>query len=65
MGSFAAIFFLAGLFKKKPDVLIAFSPHLFTAFAGWMLSKVKRCPFVLEVRDLSPGFADKNGRFEQ
>lgn len=61
MGSFAAVFFLAGLFKKKPDVLIASSPHLFTAFAGWMLSTVKRCPFVLEVRDLWPDSLIKMG----
>jgi glycosyltransferase involved in cell wall biosynthesis len=35
-------------------VLIASSPHLFTGFVGWMLAKVKRCPFVFEVRDLWP-----------
>lgn len=61
MGSFAAVFFLAGLFKKKPDVLVASSPHLFTAFAGWMLSKIKGCPFVLEVRDLWPDSLIKMG----
>lgn len=54
MGSFMLAFFLRGLFKKKPDVLIASSPHLFTAFSGWLLSRIKRCPFVLEVRDLWP-----------
>jgi glycosyltransferase involved in cell wall biosynthesis len=61
MGSFAAIFFLAGLFKRRPDVLIASSPHLFTAFSGWMLAKLKRCPFVLEVRDLWPDSLIKMG----
>jgi glycosyltransferase involved in cell wall biosynthesis len=61
MGSFAMIFFLAGLFKKKPDVLIASSPHLFTAFSGWMLAKLKGCPFVLEVRDLWPDSLIKMG----
>ncbi|MBA4603491.1 glycosyltransferase family 4 protein [Thermoactinomyces mirandus] len=61
MGSFAAVFFLAGLFKRKPDVLIASSPHLFTAFAGWMLARVKGCPFVLEVRDLWPDSLIKMG----
>ncbi|MGA8942255.1 MAG: glycosyltransferase family 4 protein [Thermoactinomyces sp.] len=61
MGSFAAIFFLAGLFKKKPDVLIASSPHLFTAFAGWMLARLKGVPFVLEVRDLWPDSLIKMG----
>jgi glycosyltransferase involved in cell wall biosynthesis len=61
MGSFAAVFFLAGLFKKRPDVLIASSPHLFTAFAGWMLSKIKGCSFVFEVRDLWPDSLIKMG----
>lgn len=61
MGSFAAVFFLAGLMKKKPDVIIASSPHLFTGFAGWMLSKMKGCPFVFEVRDLWPDSLIKMG----
>ncbi len=61
MGSFAAILFLAGLFKKRPDILVASSPHLFTAFAGWMLATVKGCPFVLEVRDLWPDSLIKMG----
>ncbi|SEM78311.1 Glycosyltransferase involved in cell wall bisynthesis [Lihuaxuella thermophila] len=61
MGSFAAVFFLAGLFKRRPDVLIASSPHLFTAFAGWMLAKIKGCPFVFEVRDLWPDSLIKMG----
>jgi glycosyltransferase involved in cell wall biosynthesis len=54
MASFSVLFFLSGLFKKKPDVLVASSPHLFTGFVGWMLAKIKRCPFVFEVRDLWP-----------
>lgn len=54
MGSFALTFFFNGLFKQSPDVLVASSPHLFTAFSGWMLAKIKGCPFVLEVRDLWP-----------
>lgn len=61
MGSFAATFFFAGLFKRRPDVLIASSPHLFTGFAGWMLAKLKGCPFVFEVRDLWPDSLIKMG----
>ena len=30
------------------------SPHLLAALAGWVLSRIKRVPFVLEVRDLWP-----------
>ncbi|MDR6225552.1 glycosyltransferase family 4 protein [Desmospora profundinema] len=54
MVSFALLFFLQGLFRARPHVLLASSPHLLTPFAGWMLAKLKRCPFVLEVRDLWP-----------
>jgi glycosyltransferase involved in cell wall biosynthesis len=61
MGSFAAVFFLSGLFKRRPDVLIASSPHLFTGFAGWMLARLKRCKFVFEVRDLWPDSLIKMG----
>ncbi|MFC4077402.1 glycosyltransferase family 4 protein [Salinithrix halophila] len=61
MVSFAVLFFLAGLFRRRPDVLFASSPHLLTPFAGWLLSRLKRCPFVLEVRDLWPDTLTKMG----
>ena len=38
----------------RPDVVIATSPQLLTAIAGWWISRVKRVPFVMEVRDLWP-----------
>lgn len=38
----------------RPDVLIATSPQMLTAVAGWWLSALKRVPFVFEVRDLWP-----------
>ncbi|SDW42853.1 Glycosyltransferase involved in cell wall bisynthesis [Marininema mesophilum] len=54
MISFAFLFFIAGLFRTRPNVIIASSPHLLTPFSGWLLSRIKGCPFVLEVRDLWP-----------
>ncbi|MCX7702892.1 MAG: glycosyltransferase family 4 protein [Planctomycetota bacterium] len=42
------------LFTRKFDVLIATSPQLLVGVAGWVLAKLKRCPFVFEVRDLLP-----------
>lgn len=36
------------------DVVIASSPTLFSALSGWLIARVKRVPFVLEVRDLWP-----------
>lgn len=49
---FAAI--MAGLFQKKPDVIVATSPQFFTAVGGWALSEMRRVPFVFELGDLWP-----------
>jgi glycosyltransferase involved in cell wall biosynthesis len=51
--SFAMSGFFAGLFQK-PDIIVATSPQLLTAVAGHLLSRVKRRPWVFEVRDLWP-----------
>ncbi len=45
---------LAGLGLAKPDVIIATSPQLLCALAGWWIARWKRTPFVFEVRDLWP-----------
>lgn len=38
----------------RPDVVIATSPQLLCACAGYVLARTKRTPFVFEVRDLWP-----------
>jgi glycosyltransferase involved in cell wall biosynthesis len=38
----------------KPDILIATSPQFFVAVAGYIISRIKRCKFVFEVRDIWP-----------
>jgi len=45
---------VSGLFLPRPDVIIATSPQLLCALAGWCLAFSKRVPFVFEVRDLWP-----------
>lgn len=40
--------------KKRPTVIVASSPQIFTAFAGFILSLLYRVPFVMEIRDLWP-----------
>ncbi len=52
--SFMVAGFVAGLAQKRPDVIIGTSPQFFTICAAWMLSLVKRRPFVFELRDLWP-----------
>jgi glycosyltransferase involved in cell wall biosynthesis len=51
--SFAMMAFFAGL-CVKPDVIVATSPQFFTSWAGWALSRVKRLPWIFELRDLWP-----------
>lgn len=46
--------FFAGLFLPRPDILIATSPQFFCGWAGLMLARLRRLPFILEVRDLWP-----------
>ncbi len=45
---------LTGLTLPKPEVVIATSPQLLCALAGWWIAFWKRVPFVFEVRDLWP-----------
>ncbi len=52
--SFMVSGFLASLFLPRPDVIVSTSPQFFTACAGYVLSRMKRRPFVFELRDLWP-----------
>lgn len=45
---------IASLFQKKPDVVIATSPQFFCGWAGAFASRLKRAPFLLEIRDIWP-----------
>lgn len=45
---------LFSLFLKQPDVIIATSPQFFCGWAGIIVSKIKRCPVILDIRDIWP-----------
>ncbi|MDP5280672.1 glycosyltransferase family 4 protein [Sphingomonas sp. DG1-23] len=45
---------LAGMFVRRPDVIVATSPQFFTLLAARFLSLARRRPWVLELRDLWP-----------
>ena len=45
---------LTGTFLKRPEVVIATSPQPLVGLTGLWLSRIKRIPFVLEIRDLWP-----------
>jgi glycosyltransferase involved in cell wall biosynthesis len=38
----------------KPDVVVSTSPQMLTALSGYLISRFKRAPWVLEIRDLWP-----------
>jgi len=44
----------AGMFLRKPDMVIATSPQLLVGLSGWWLARLNGVPFVFEVRDLWP-----------
>lgn len=54
-------FMVSSLFKAlgagKVDVVMGTSPPIFQAGSAWMVSFLRRKPFLLEVRDLWPDFA--------
>ncbi len=56
--------FIASWFVKT-DLIIATSPQLFTALAGYMSSVVKRRPWIMEVRDLWPESIKAVGAIDQ
>lgn len=53
----------AGLFrlKDKYDLILVTSPPLFVGITAYILSRVKRIPFVFEIRDLWPESAIDTG----
>tara|TARA_B110000438_G_scaffold18396_2_gene17078 strand:- start:2318 stop:3541 length:1224 start_codon:yes stop_codon:yes gene_type:complete len=51
--SFAISASFVGLFLRY-DIIVATSPQFFTTWSAWFLSKVKRVPWIFELRDLWP-----------
>ncbi len=43
-----------GLRVRRPDIVIATSPQFFCGWAGAVLSRLRRRPFILEIRDIWP-----------
>jgi glycosyltransferase involved in cell wall biosynthesis len=49
--------FIAGLQVRKVDLVWGTSPPIFQGVTAWLLARLKRVPFLFEVRDLWPEFA--------
>lgn len=45
---------IASFFVCKPDIVVTTSPQFFNGLAGYFVSRMRRIPWVLEVRDLWP-----------
>ena len=55
--SFMLSSFFIGLSVKNVDVIWGTSPPIFQAWTAWLLARLKRVRFLLEIRDLWPAFA--------
>ena len=44
----------AALIQERPDVVVGTSPQLLTVVSAWAAARLKRVPFVFELRDLWP-----------
>mgnify|MGYP002784142662 CR=1 FL=1 len=58
---FCSSLILGALLTRKPDVVIGTSPQFFCAVSAYLLSRIKRVPFVFEVRDIWPQSAVEMG----
>lgn len=52
--SFMLACIFAAPWLRRPDVVISTSPQFFNGLAGYFVSRLKRAPWVLEIRDLWP-----------
>ncbi len=53
-GSYLILATLRSLFLPRPDVVLATSPPLPVGVGGYLVSRARRCRFLLDVRDLWP-----------
>jgi glycosyltransferase involved in cell wall biosynthesis len=55
--SFMLSSFVVGLKVRKVDLVWGTTPPIFQGVTAWLLARLKRVPFLFEVRDLWPAFA--------
>jgi len=63
--SFMLSSFVIGLGIKDVDLVWGTSPPIFQGITAWALARLKRAPFLFEVRDLWPAFAVAVGVLRQ
>ncbi|MDZ4159816.1 MAG: glycosyltransferase family 4 protein, partial [Anaerolineaceae bacterium] len=55
--SFMVSSFIVGSSLRDVDLIWGTTPPIFQCLSAWLLARLKRLPFLLEVRDLWPAFA--------
>jgi glycosyltransferase involved in cell wall biosynthesis len=63
--SFGIMGGIAGLFQKRPDVIVSTSPQFFCACGAWVLSVLRWKPWVFELRDIWPASITAVGAMER
>ena len=56
-GTYSATAFYGGLFAGRPDVIVSYSPPLPLGLSAWLLGRIFRVPWVLQLEDLYPDAA--------
>jgi len=51
--------------KGRYDLVLASSPPVTSPVVGWLLSKLKRAKFIIEIRDLQPESSEEFGNLKQ
>ena len=59
--TFMASSFIKSIQVRQVDLVWGTSPPIFQAVSAWLVARLKRVPFLLEVRDLWPAFAIEAG----
>jgi glycosyltransferase involved in cell wall biosynthesis len=48
------LFALRGIFTRRPDVILIYSPPLYMGISGYIVSKVRRTKYVFNLQDIHP-----------
>jgi colanic acid biosynthesis glycosyl transferase WcaI len=63
-GTYSATAFYGGLLAGKPDIVVNYSPPLPLGLSAWLLSRLWRVPWVLQLEDLYPDAAVAAGMLQ-